>query len=108
MNCQLIKDILRYHKIHCYALHTTTTGKNRFSKIFFLSVLDLHDPPDISGVLLTVKEKNLPQTPKALSEPRINPRTSADQCDTSRPPSQLNVSNLAPSSFTTLIELTYP
>ena len=32
------KDIFRYHKIDCYALHTSTTRKNRFSNIFFLSV----------------------------------------------------------------------
>jgi len=37
-NCQPIKDILRYHKIDCYAIHTLTTRTNRFSNILFLSV----------------------------------------------------------------------
>ena len=33
INCQPIKDILRYHKIDCYAIHTSATRKNsRFSK----------------------------------------------------------------------------
>ena len=30
MKCKPIKDILRYHKIDCYALHTSTKSKNRF------------------------------------------------------------------------------
>jgi len=36
MNCQPIKDILRNHKIDCYALHTSTTRKNNFRNISFL------------------------------------------------------------------------
>ena len=38
----LIKDILRYHKIDCYALHMSTTRKNRFGKksfeVFFTTI----------------------------------------------------------------------
>jgi len=37
MNCQPIKDILRYHTIDCYALHTSTKRKNWF--FFFLAHL---------------------------------------------------------------------
>ena len=29
MNCQPIKDILRYHKKDCYALHTSTIRNKR-------------------------------------------------------------------------------
>ena len=46
MNCQPIKDILRYHKIDCYALHTSTTRKNRFSKKNLLMCVT---QPDLSG-----------------------------------------------------------
>ena len=40
------KRHIKVHKIDCYALHTSTTRQNRFSKNFFLSVLG----PDLSGV----------------------------------------------------------
>ena len=44
-----IKDILRYHKINCYAIYKATTRKYRFSeKKLFKCVT----PPDLSGVPL--------------------------------------------------------
>jgi len=39
VNCQPINDKLRYHKINCYALHTSTTRKKRvFEKNLFKCV----------------------------------------------------------------------
>jgi len=47
MNCQPIKDIFRYHKIYCYALHTSTK-KQVFEKIIF----KCDTRQDLSGVRL--------------------------------------------------------
>ena len=47
MNCQPIKDILRYHKIDCYALHTSTRPQQE--KNLFKCVTR----PDLSGVPLS-------------------------------------------------------
>jgi len=46
MNSQPIKATLPYHKIDCYALHTSTARKNRFSKKKIKCVTRL----DLSGV----------------------------------------------------------
>jgi len=35
----VLNELPRYHRINCYALHTSTTTTNRYSKNFFLSVL---------------------------------------------------------------------
>ena len=39
MNCQLLKDILRYHRIVCYALYTSTTRNDQTSVECLLGLL---------------------------------------------------------------------
>ena len=51
MNCLQKKDILRYHKIKCYALYTWTTRKKQvFKKILFRRITR----PYLSGVSLNI------------------------------------------------------
>ena len=49
MKCKLIKDILRYPKIDCYALHSSTTRINRF---FEKDLFSCVTQSDLSGVPL--------------------------------------------------------
>ena len=42
MNCRPTKDILRYHKIDCYTLHTSTTRKNWFLKLNASDPIEAH------------------------------------------------------------------
>ena len=62
MNCQLIKDILRYRKIDCYAIHTPKREKQVFEK----NILKCVTRPDLSGVPLKFN-KHYGKLPAVLS-----------------------------------------
>ena len=46
MNCQPIKDIFRYHKIDCYAIHTSTTRNKQVFEQILSKCVTL---PDLTG-----------------------------------------------------------